>query len=249
MVDHNVNLRNSISNELDRLVETGTQLASALRSVEGPVETFREGYEEWYSEACHVVRDVMPLRFEDFQHYYYREKGDSIQKLLGEASIPMNSPLQDLMDMAPKQHDKLLSLYTSQLGILRATMTAINGRLFEIAEMVQADLFDNELDAATHLAENGYLRAAGAVAGVVLETHLKSVAIKYKITIAKKNPTINVYNVELKKNSVIDQAQSRHIEMLGDLRNKCDHAHREDPTTEEIKDLISGVDKVIKSIY
>jgi hypothetical protein len=43
------------------------------------------------------------------------------------------------------------------------------------------------------------LRAAGAVAGVVLEKHLRQVCDDHKITVAKKNPTIGDLNELLKK--------------------------------------------------
>ena len=48
---------------------------------------------------------------------------------------------------------------------------------------------------------------------------------------------------------MINQAQSRHIEMLGDIRNKCDHPRCEEPIKDEIQVLIDGVSNVIKSIY
>ena len=48
--------------------------------------------------------------------------------------------------------------------------------------LVQADLFDNELDAAAELNDKGFRRAAGAVAGVVLEEHLETVCEQHNIS-------------------------------------------------------------------
>jgi len=44
-----------------------------------------------------------------------------------------------------------------------------------ITGVLQASLFDSEIDAAENLLSNGHVRAAGAVAGVTLEAHLASV--------------------------------------------------------------------------
>ena len=44
--------------------------------------------------------------------------------------------------------------------------------MFDIRQLVQADLFDSELDAADELGKKKFTRAAGALAGVVLERHL-----------------------------------------------------------------------------
>lgn len=95
--------------------------------------------------------------------------------------------------------------------------------------------------------KNGYTRAAGAVAGVVLEGHLKELAAKHNLP--KTAKTINPINIALKAVDVIDLAQSRHIDFLGDIRNKCGHKNAAEPTPGEVEDLIAGVEKVIKTIF
>ena len=61
-----------------------------------------------------------------------------------------------------------------------------------------ADLFDSELDAAEALAKKKFLRGAGAMAGVVLEKHLRQVCSNHSVKISKKAPTINDLNDLLK---------------------------------------------------
>lgn len=41
----------------------------------------------------------------------------------------------------------------------------------------------------------------------------------------------------------------RHIQLLGDLRNKCDHKKDAEPTKQEIDDLIGGAEKIIKTVF
>ena len=96
--------------------------------------------------------------------------------------------------------------------------------------------------------KNGYLRASGVIAGVVLEAHLLQVCNSHNITI-KKNPTINDFNKILKQNNVVDIPNWRFIQRLGDLRNLCGHKRERDPLKEEVEELINGVDKITKTLY
>jgi hypothetical protein len=109
-------------------------------------------------------------------------------------------------------------------------------------------LFDSEIATARELLKNKFLRAAGAVVGVVLEKHLRQVCDDHAIKITKKDPGISDLNELLKSNSVIDIPQWRHISMLGDIRNICDHNKKTEPTESQVKDLIDGADKMLKSI-
>ena len=108
---------------------------------------------------------------------------------------------------------------------------------------------DSELAAAEHLAKSKYLRAAGAVAGVVLERHLGQVCTDRQLTTAKKNPTIGDFNEALKAGNVLDIPQWRFIQHLADIRNICDHAKTPEPTPDQVSDLLSGVKKVVKTVF
>jgi hypothetical protein len=121
--------------------------------------------------------------------------------------------------------------------------------LFDIRQLVQADVFDSELDAAKELARKKFGRAAGALAGVVLERHLLQVCANHNIRITKKAPGIGDLNNALKEAEVIDTAQWRFIQHLADIRNVCDHSKSEDPTADQVDDLIRGVDKTVKTLF
>ncbi|MGH1510164.1 hypothetical protein [Ralstonia solanacearum] len=107
----------------------------------------------------------------------------------------------------------------------------------------------SELEAADHLAKSKFFRAAGALAGVVLERHLGEVCTARKIAISKKNPTIGDFNEGLKAENVIDIPQWRFIQHLADIRNICDHARTPDPTPDQVTDLISGAKKIVKTVF
>ena len=121
--------------------------------------------------------------------------------------------------------------------------------LFDLKGLLQADLFDSELDAAKELGKKGFLRGSGAVAGVVLEKHLSQVCDNHGVKSRKKHPSISDYYQLLKDNEIIDKIEWRFIQRLGDLRNLCAHKKDREPTKEDITELIEGVDKVIKTVF
>ena len=93
------------------------------------------------------------------------------------------------------------------------------------------------------------MRAAGALAGVTLESHLSRISANHNLKISKKNPTIADFNDELKNNGIYDVPDWRFIQRLGDIRNLCVHAKERDPTKDEVDELIEGVQKVIKTLF
>lgn len=142
-----------------------------------------------------------------------------------------------------------LPKFEQQLNILNSAQARFESSVFDMLEILQADLFDDELDAAQELHKKGFLRAAVAVSGVVLEKHLAHVCGKHNLKTRKKAPSINNFNQMLKDDGTIDTPMWRFIQRLGDIRNLCDHNKERDPTKEEVDDLISGVRKIISTLF
>ena len=145
--------------------------------------------------------------------------------------------------------DEAIPHFRQQLAILKAVNARFESSLFDIRQLVQADLFDSELDTARELAKNKFSRVAGAVAGVVLEKHLLQVCANHAVTVSKKAPGISGLNDLLKTAGVLDVPQWRFIQHLGDIRNICDHGKAVEPTPAQVADLIDGVDKVVKTVF
>jgi len=138
--------------------------------------------------------------------------------------------------------------FSQQLAIVKAAKRRFTSRLFELRQIVQADTYDDELDAAEILARKGFTRAAGAITGVVLERHLKQVCIDHGVKLSRKKPGLADLAQGLRDTDVIDQPMWRFISHLADIRNICDHAGDLEPTAEQVDDLLAGTKRVLKTV-
>lgn len=212
---------------------------------------FNTAYEAWYSECLAVLRQVLPDRLGDFKEHFEAPKN---RKEITYATYRIQDALKGLRVTRPPYDEVVvddkaaLPLFQQQCAIVKAATKRFESSLFEIRQLVQADLFDSEIESARHLMKNKFLRAAGAIVGVVLEKHLRQVCTDHAVKVTKKNPGINDLNQLLKDNGVLDVPQWRHITLLGDIRNICDHNKQKEPTQEQVSDLIDGTDKVLKTI-
>ncbi|MBB6584990.1 hypothetical protein [Ralstonia solanacearum] len=216
------------------------------------IPSFDVEYQSWYSEALALLRQILPDRVADFCRHYEKPK---TRKDITYENYRIEDYLQGLNVTRGVYKEKVVGPdaaiphFRQQLAIVEAAQDRFDSSLYDIRHMVQADLLDSELEAAEHLAKSKFFRAAGAVAGVVLERHLGEVCVYRKIAISKKNPTIGDFNEALKAGGLIDIPQWRFIQHLADIRNICDHAKTPDPTPEQVEDLLSGVKKIIKTVY
>jgi len=260
--------------DLDALITQGNQLSYAMRrSVigsdkfdaqvkkqlgDGAAEKFLKElpnfnltYECWYSESKALIRQLLPDRFDDFVRLHEKPK---TRKEVSFGSYVMEDYLQGLKVTFSHGGVKVDSSaavpqFEQMVNIVSATKRRFESSLFDIKQLVQADLFDSEISAARHLLKQKFSRAAGAMVGVILERHLAQVCSNHAVKIAKKNPTIADFNDNLKSAEVIDIPIWRGITRLGDLRNLCDHNKDREPTSEEVEDLITGADKLLKTLF
>jgi hypothetical protein len=213
--------------------------------------SFVEEYQAWYSEAKVLIKQLLPDRFSDFVRYYEKPKS---RKDISYESYRIEDCLQGLTVTRGFEKTKVVGpeaaipQFRQQLALLNSVKSRFESSLFDIRQLVQADLFDSELDAAKELAKNKFTRAAGSLTGVVLERHLAQVCDNHNI-IVRKNPHISDLNDILKEANVIDIPQWRFIQHLADIRNLCDHDKKIEPTVEQVEDLITGVMKITKTLF
>jgi len=214
--------------------------------------SFTNEYQTWYSEAHILIKQLLPNRLSDFMRHYEKQKS---RKEITNENYRIEDYLQGLslsrgytneVIVGPKA---AIPHFRQQLAILEAAKKRFESSLFDIKQLAQADLFDSELEAAKELAKNKFTRGAGAVAGVVLERHLIQICENHNIKIKKKYPSISDLNDKLKEKEVIELPNWRFIQHLADIRNLCDHSKEDEPTLDQVNDLINGVSKIIKTIF
>lgn len=253
---------NKLEKDLEKLLKTGDELLSDF-SKEGEdkggvkkgekTSRFFSGYQKWFSEALEVVRQILPNRIIEFEILYSQDKRKGLNNLtfgvqdwlLGRRSGVNRFTGEKVFD----DFAAAVMKFQSQVQILESAKARFKSTLFDIQQIVRADVFDSELDGAKELLKNGFLRGAGVMAGVVLEKHLAQVCVSHSIPIRSKQPTVATYNDALKNNNVIDIPKWRFIQRLGDLRNLCGHNKQREPKKEEVDELIEGVGKVTKTIF
>jgi hypothetical protein len=262
--------------DLEALIGKGEQLLNAIQAETSPREfelvlkkqlgnqeklvkeflatlpSFTFDYQPWYSEAKVLIKQLLPDRLPDFVRNYEKPKA---RKDISSENYRIEDCLQGLHVTRGLAKEKLVGpdaaipLFVQQLSILKSVRARFESSLFDIRQLAMADLFDSELEAAGELAKNKFTRPAGALAGVVLEKHLTQVCENHSVKISKKAPGINDLNDALKSANVIDLPLWRLVQHMADIRNLCVHNKQIEPTQSQVDDLISGVNKVVKTLF
>ena len=258
--------------DLERLIATGEGLGFAMDYNSEPeafeeevreklgekatdflknLPSFPDEYQAWYSEAKTLVRQLLPNRLDDFSSYYERPKlrKETAYESYRISDYLLGLQLKNGLGQVIVGPSAAIPQFKQQLAIVKAISNRFESSLFDIRQLVQADLFDSELEAAKDLVKHGFLRAAGAMAGVVMERHLAQVCDNHGIPLRKKAPTIADFNDALKNAEVVGIPQWRSNQYLGDIRNLCDHKKDAEPTKEQVNDLVDGVMKLTKTLF
>jgi hypothetical protein len=260
--------------ELDSLIQRGEDLHLYLEQVFGSAEkvnqliaervqkrisgtkvgpipsSIDEAYQSWYSEAKALLRQLLPDRISDFVRHYEKPKP---RKEITAENYRLEDPLQGISVTRSPNNELVagpasaLPHFRQQLAILKSLKARFESSLFDIRQLVQADLFDSELEAAKELSKYKFTRAGGVLTGVVLERHLRQVCDNHSLKLPKK-PVISQLNDLLKNSNAIDVPTWRFIRHLADVRNLCGHGGS-DPTAQQVDDLIEGVMRITKTVF
>jgi hypothetical protein len=208
-----MNTSEKIKKELKELLDEKQELLNLTKDVKDILK-FGNEYQTWYSRAYKFVEALAPERLSEFISYYLID-----QKR--ELTYAGNYVIQDYIKgmEAPKDiggipswnsNETVFIRVINQFQIIKSLETRIDTVLQDVTGHLFAELQDSELKEAGQLKKIS-IRAAGALAGVVLERHLQRVAVNHKITISKKNPTISDLNDPLRNAGIYDQTTWREI--------------------------------------
>jgi len=115
------------------------------------------------------------------------------------------------------------------------------GFLTTIKNLIQADVFDTELEQARELLNSGYKLAAAVITGVVLETTLRDFCDREGLTHSK----LDKMNADLAKAGLYNKLQQKRITALADIRNSAAHGKPEKFSEEDVKNMIRDVEQFL----
>lgn len=224
--------------------ETRSALPDLVETVEVPATVripshFIHSYHEWYAASLALVEGNMPARRSEMVALHEGLKG------LKEAPVPMMQLLQrQRMDF--EDQVVVSTRITHMKSIVGSIPAYMKARLYDIELAVAHGFACDELSEAEVLLKSGFVRAAGGMAGVVLERHLKLLCGRQQPPLKYiKTAGISKLNDILRDAGVYDVVQWRKVQWMGDVRNACDHAGSSEPAKEDIQDLIKEIGKFV----
>src|SRR5690606_32506859 len=117
------------------------------------------------------------------------------------------------------------------------------GYLNSVRNLVQAEVFDNELDQAKELLSSGYAAAAAVIAGVVLETTLRNMCRDNGIPLGK----LDKMNADLTKQGVYNSLTQKRITALAGVRNSAAHGKTEEFSKGDVNSMINEIERFVAS--
>ena len=208
--------------------ELGTEMMWLEKPFREEQRKYVQLYQIWYSKAEALIKEYLYDRKDEFTREY-----DEILCLLqlrkNWDTVYVHSIIKEFTDR-----------FDTQKNLISSLPKVFEIQNIKLRKSISADLVESELDEAGLLLEHDFVRAAGAVAGVALERYLKTLCdistppVEYD----NKKDTISLLATKLRNNGHLSETERKKIEYLGDIRNKCDHSKEEEPTKEEVKELI-----------
>ena len=207
--------------------ELGTEMIWLEKLFREEQRKYIQLYQIWYSKAEALIKEYLYDRKDEFTREY-----DEILCLL---QLRKNWAKVDVHYIIKEFTDR----FDTQKNLISALPKVFELQNLKLRKTISADLVESELDEACLLLEHDFIRAAGAVAGVALERYLKTLCeISTPPVVYNKNDSINPLATKLRNADHLSETERKKIEYLGDIRNRCDHSKEEEPTKEEVKELI-----------
>jgi hypothetical protein len=136
----------------------------------------------------------------------------------------------------------LADAFSRMKSVFTAAMDDYNGGYLQsIKQLVQAEVFESELEQSQELLSNGYKLASAVIAGVVLETALRDKCAQEGIGIGK----LDKMNADLAKEGHYNKLQQKRITALADIRNSAAHGKPDEFTEQDVGNMIRDIEQFL----
>jgi hypothetical protein len=142
----------------------------------------------------------------------------------------------------PLNVDTNLKILKRIAAVFAAAEADYLGGLFNsLSHLVQAEVFDTQLDQARELLASGYASPAAVVAGVVLETTIKGLCGENGIPLGK----LGKMNEDLTKAGVYNKLVQKKVQVWADVRNNAAHGHYDQFEPADVQDMIRDIETFV----
>ena len=229
--------------QLEVLHQEGSALAKMLDEEEEDA-SFEEGYQRWYSRALPLMKQLAPDRYIEFQRFYTRDRRTDVHwsrdQVIKDYILGVTGGLHDIREEAAR-------CLRSQLAILKSVSERLAWNSLDTQDQVERGLQLAFLETARDLLKIDE-RAAGALAGTVLETYLGKLAAKYKLKFRKQAPPLREFLEALKTAGALDVATHSQSVWLAEIAERS-RSQGECPTKLQVRDLIDGTRWFISNVF
>ena len=131
-------------------------------------------------------------------------------------------------------------------GVLQAALEDYEqGYLFNLRELIEAEVFSDFLDQSETLISAGYYAPAAVVIGSVLEDSLRRLAERAELELPDK-PKLDRVNSVLAKAGVYPKLTQKRITAFADIRNSAAHGEWDAFGGKDVKDMHAWVSRFIE---
>lgn len=141
-----------------------------------------------------------------------------------------------------KPYSGSFTTYKNLKAVFRATKEDYEGGyLSSYKSIIQAEVFDTELEQANELLNSGYYVAAAVICGVVLEVTLRELCDQRSIAHGK----MDKMNADLAKAGAYNKIVQKQITALSGLRNSAAHGNQDEFSKEDVKQMLPAVENFL----
>lgn len=111
-------------------------------------------------------------------------------------------------------------------------------------ELHHAEIFEDHLEMAEHFLDHKFKDASAIIAGSVLESHLRQLAVANEIKTVDdrgKPISINTITTELRKAEVFSLSQEKQLNAWQNIRNDAAHGDYDKVELNQIRPMIDGI--------
>jgi hypothetical protein len=204
---------------------------------------FEERYQSWYSRALPLMRQLAQDRYAEFQSFYVVDP----RYPWGETSAFV---IQDYFRGRDSDDpgEETTRCFKNQLAILKSVADRLAWASLDTDDQAERGLQLALLGTARGLMDINE-RAAGVMAGTVLEAYLKKLAARHKLKFRKQSPPPAELAEALKAAKIFDVAVWSQATWLAEVRERCFRSKGEVPTKLQIRDLIDGTHWLITNAF